>query len=213
MLESGQPTRLPEPSDDQVERVARKIDILLTDERTPVAVERYYDDASGYTGDIFLGLHPNEPYSIGTADLLAVALLDANPGPKAVRRLLPGGLLANHTSALLARIPLGVALWDATDDDLAWANELWSLVQTVDGVGTTIAGKIMARKRPELIPIVDGVVADQLRCERGTYWTTLRRILQDQELRARIASLQPHTPILRVLDTLMWMHWKRGGLA
>jgi hypothetical protein len=83
----------------------------------------------------------------------------------------------------------------------------------VDGVGSTIAGKVMARKRPELIPIVDDVVAGRLGCVNGTYWTTFRQVLQDHDRRVRIASLGSHVPVLRVLDTLMWMQWKRGGLS
>lgn len=77
----------------------------------------------------------------------------------------------------------------------------------------TIAGKLLARKRPELIPIVDGVITGRLGCVSGTYWTTFRQVLRDDSRRERIASLAPDVPVLRVLDTLMWMHWKKGGLS
>ncbi|WP_435090676.1 DUF6308 family protein [Micromonospora aurantiaca (nom. illeg.)] len=213
MLDDGVPEPLAEPPPNQVEHVAALIDALLSDERSPSAVTKFYDPTTTYAGDTFLGLAPNEPYAIGTADLLAVTLLDVNPGVAAARALLPGGKLANQTSALLARIPLGVAVWEATDDDLAWSGSLWSLLRNVDGVGRTIAGKLMARKRPELIPIVDDVVHGRLGCLTGTYWTTFRRVLQDPSRRARIASLAPHVPALRVLDTLMWMHWRKHGLS
>jgi hypothetical protein len=189
------------------------IDTLLADERSHHAVTTFYDPTSRYAGNTFLGLAPNEPYTVSVADLLAVTLLDVNPPAAVVRELLPGGRLANHTSALLARVPLGVALWEVTDTDPAWSKALWSLLKDAPGVGSTIAGKIVARKRPELIPIVDSVVTGRLECVTGTYWTTFRQILRDHGRRARIASLAPHTPVLRALDTLMWMHSRRGGLS
>jgi hypothetical protein len=51
------------------------------------------------------------------------------------------------------------------------------------------------------------VVVEHLACAPNTYWTTFRCVLQDPARRARIAALAPHLPELRVLDTLMWMHW------
>jgi hypothetical protein len=80
-------------------------------------------------------------------------------------------------------------------------------------VDSTIAGKILARKRPELIPIVDSVVAGRLACMAGAYWTTFRRVLQIPALRVSIAALKPDQPVLRILDTVMWMRWRRGGLT
>lgn len=213
MSERVPPPLLAEGSLEQVERVAADIDALLADPRTPAAVERFYDPTTRFAGDTFLSLAPNNPQTIGPADLLAVSLLTVNPGAVAVRTLLPGGALADQVSELLTTIPTGTPLWDATDLDLTRASELWTLLKTTVGVRSTIAGKIMARKRPELVPIIDSVVASRLACTPGTYWTTFRRVLQTPALRTRIAVLKPDQPVLRVLDTVMWMHWRRRGLA
>ncbi|MFI5912047.1 DUF6308 family protein [Dactylosporangium sp. NPDC051541] len=212
MLEDREPRpMLTEGSIEQVERVAAVIDALLADQRTPAAVRMFYDPATQFAGDTFLSLAPNNPQSISPADLLAVTLLTVAPGAVAVRALLPGGQIADQVSELLTMIPADVPLWDATDLDLVRADILWNLLKTTAGVGPTIAGKVLARKRPELIPIVDRVVADRLECAAGTYWTTFRRVLQHPGRRALIAALRPDQPILRILDTTMWMHWRRGG--
>ena len=207
------PSTPAEGSSEQVERVAAAIDDLLADPRTAAAVQRFYDPATQFAGNTFLSLAPNDPQAIGPADLLAVSLLTVAPGAVAVRTLLPGGSLADQVSELLATIPTCTPLWDATDLDLTRASTLWTLLNTTVGVKSTIAGKIMARKRPGLIPIIDSVVANGLACTPGTYWTTFRRVLQSPALRMRVAALKPDQPVLRVLDTVMWMHWRRRGLA
>jgi hypothetical protein len=120
-------------------------------------------------------------------------------GAVAVRTLLPGGPLADQVSKLLATIPADAPLWDAADLDLARASALWTLLTTTAGVRSTIAGKIMARKRPELIPIIDSVISGRLACTPGTYWTTFRRVLQPTALRERIAALKPDQPVLRMV--------------
>jgi hypothetical protein len=208
MLDGTEPEPLPEPSDDQVERVAGLIDGLLANDQSKAAVAEFYDPTTMFAGDTFLALAPNDPYAIGIADLYAVTLLEVSPGAPAARELLPGGRRASLAASLLARMPLGTPLWDATDRDLAWTGELWTLLTSVRNVGSTIAGKILARKRPELVPVVDSVVANHLSCQSGTYWTTFRRVLQNQARRTQIAEPAPHVPVLRALDSLLWMSWR-----
>jgi len=127
---------------------------------------------------------------------------------------LRGGRLASQVRQLLTRIPVGVPIWSSTERDLAWATSLWSLLtKHVPGIGPTKAGKILARKRPELIPIIDGVLSKQLNCRPNTYWTAFRDVLQDQALRNEIASLRPGAPVLRIADTMMWIHWSTSRTA
>ncbi|NJC70824.1 hypothetical protein HC031_14020 [Planosporangium thailandense] len=191
------------------------IDDLLKDPKTPKLVAAFYHPANGFAGDTFLALAPNEPNVITIPDLLAVTLLEVRFWPTAVRTILPGGELDDKIQQHLAAIPLGVPLWEATDVHLAWAESLWKLLNTkqVPGVGKSIAGKLLARKRPDLIPIVDNVIAKKLNCASMTYWTTYREVLTCEERRQRLSALRPGTSTVRVLDTVMWMHWSNGKQA
>jgi hypothetical protein len=207
------PPALPEPDRDCVARVASIIDRLLTCPATE-AVGDFYNAEEGFAADTFLGLMPNDPWVLSAADLLAATLLDVRFGPSAVRALLPGGELATVVSHLLARLPIGVPLWEATERDLAWANALWHVVRdnAVD-VGPTKTGKLLARKRPDLLPVIDDVVTTHIECAGDTYWMTFRAVLHDHALRRRVAMIRPGAPVLRNLDTMMWMHWSESERA
>lgn len=70
------------------------------------------------------------------------------------------------------------------------------------------AGKLMARKRPRLIPVYDDVV----RCVLGhptRVWRTLDAVLADGRVQDEVEALQPCTPAgvsrLRTLDVAVWM--------
>jgi len=81
-----------------------------------------------------------------------------------------------------------------------------------DGAGWVTAGKLLARKRPALIPVYDNVV----RCAFGwpqNAWTALRNALRhdDGSFRAMLDSVRQgagvpcHVTSLRVLDVAIWM--------
>ena len=58
--------------------------------------------------------------------------------------------------------PCPGSLWEADERTLAAATTLWRVLRDIDAVGRTRASKLMARKRPQLIPIVDSVIAGAL---------------------------------------------------
>lgn len=193
----------------QVDRIATLVDDLLTQDDTPARVAQFYDRRLKFAASTFLDLQPNEPFTLTPADLLAITLMNVALPPAGVRTLLAPGELHLAVCAGLARLPIGLPLWEADNTALAWANELWHLlVDQCPGAGPTVAGKILARKRPELIPVVDDVVTRALQCEAGTYWSTFQRVLGNGDRRRRIAQLQPGQPVLRVLDTLLWMTYR-----
>lgn len=75
------------------------------------------------------------------------------------------------------------------------------------------AHKLLARKRPHLLPVYDSVLRDALQGSTRAFWLPLRNELLQQggALVDRLAQLRddaglpPETPLLRVLDVAVWM--------
>lgn len=92
--------------------------------------------------------------------------------------------------------------------DPAW--ELHVALKAFDGVGPTIASKLLARKRPRLLPIRDSVVVAVMQLG-DLFWEPLRVALRTDGLDDRLgrlhdaAGLPPEVSRLRVLDVLTWM--------
>ncbi|WP_353953707.1 DUF6308 family protein [Knoellia sp. S7-12] len=182
-------------------------------------VAAYFDQRRGFAGAMFDGLDPggllaHNPIDCFTVDDIAAAsLLDVRFGPTAVREV----LISQEIQSALRAVPAQISLWDASETDLGVATELWSLVRGIDGVGRTRASKLLARKRPRLIPIVDSVIAGALHLGDET-WRPLAEALRDPELRQAIDVLRP-LPVskgigtLRLLDVLTWMSNSRSEAA
>jgi hypothetical protein len=135
--------------------------------------------------------------------------------PLAVRQIL-GPDRAEITS-LLHAVPTDVDLWNASDSDLAHADEAWQFFRRYDGIDEVIAGKVLARKRPRLIPIIDAVVIDALQAPANSYWATYREVLTE-ERRGGIEKLRPPSvpdsiTTLRILDVALWMRYSGGTNA
>lgn len=114
------------------------------------------------------------------SDLLAVELLSVEVTPRVILDLLEGAL-GEKATELLREIPTSLPLWSEDAEGLIKkggpADSLWRLLDHEDGVGWVTAGKLLARKRPALIPVYNGVV----RCALGwpkDFWTALRDALR-----------------------------------
>lgn len=194
--------------------VAAAIDDLLRTQGIDDLVAAYFSPHRGFAVDTFDTLGDNDPYAITSDDLVVVTLLDVTVPPVAVRGLL--GHDRGHVARLLHAIDPDVDLWEADEDSIGAANALWGWVQNeYPQVGSVIAGKLLARKRPRLIPIVDQVVVDTLRALTGTYWDTIAHALSEDDRRHLVDELRPGwlTPAvstLRLLDVAIWM---RGSLS
>lgn len=178
-------------------------------------VGMFYDDEGPFSGRTFLSLEPNEPHSIGAADLLAVTTMDEAYGPRAMRLLLESEL-RSAVEEHLKVIPDDLDLWDAPD--LASATELWRLLDGLPYVGATKASKLMARKRPRLIPVYDSIVGSTI-ATADRYWDVFAEFLRVDHNRERIDAMRPEgltedeLPALRILDTLIWMRHSRSRNA
>ncbi|SCL50723.1 DUF6308 family protein [Micromonospora chersina] len=195
---------------------------VLDDPRSVPDLQRYFlgiDDAA-FTGGYFERLggggdRPAVANNILAEDLIAAELLSVQVPPRRALDLLQGQL-GKDLGAQLARIPVDVEL--GADDALSLilegghADSAWRLLRNEVGIGWVIAGKLLARKRPKLVPVYDEVVS----CAFGTgtgFWKWLHCKLREEggilTQRLRVVHEEADLPAavgrLRVLDVVFWM--------
>ena len=183
---------------------------------------RYYSKTQPYTGatfDVWRSPHCAESADDFTADdLVAVTFLSVSIPPVAAQRVL---IDASSTfTNLLARIPRHVSFWEAGEpsaDSPQW--QLEKELLAIPGVGLAKASKLMARKRPALVPILDSVVREELGLHRG-WWAPLYDLFSDVDFRSRLeavrdeaearedVTLPGNLSLLRVFDVVTWMDGK-----
>jgi hypothetical protein len=181
-------------------------------------LEAFFDPAGPFAGTTFDDLPDNPPGRFTAGDLVAATLLDMRFAPRAVRAILDAR--ADELGRLLAAVPDDVDLWDATDEHLEAARGLYRTLRSggaFKGIGPTTTSKLLSRKRPRLIPIVDSVVRDALELT-GDYWAEMRGALQEPGLPARIERIRPpgvgpKVSTLRLLDAAVWMRYSNGRAA
>jgi hypothetical protein len=101
------------------------------------------------------------------------------------------------------------------------ADEAWQRLREQPDVGWVIAGKLLARKRPQLLPVYDKVVRCALGRPRPSFWLALHaalradnRALHRQLLTLRQVAGVPETvSALRVCDVVVWMGHRAKGHA
>ena len=191
-----------------------RLDALVSEPTAGALVACFFDPDRTFAGHTFDGLGVNEPNRVTGDDIAAVTLLDVRLQPLAVRALL--GASAAAVAQHLRGIPETLSLWEANDKDLDRVADLYRLFDRLPGVGETKATKLLARKRPRLVPVIDSVVRRALPLEDQplVLWQ-LRAALLDEERRRRIASLRPQregpaTTELRLLDAAIWMQYSRA---
>ena len=202
---------------------------VLTDPHgTARLLDRYFHgiraDRTGplYTGGMFerLGGGGDRPEGrdvITAEDLVAVSMLGVQVPPRAALLIL--GDEREHLAHHLAQIPVDVDLVDADGSLIGTrsaANLLWDVLVQLPGVGPVIAGKILARKRPRLVPVVDSVVLRVLEHPGTGYWRDLRHHLQadDRQLHRfltcvlRDVGLDGRVSSVRAFDVAVWLTGK-----
>jgi len=154
--------------------------------------------------------------AITAGDIVAVSTLSVDVPAHASISLL--GSDAGCVTSLLRDIPVGLDLVDAEETDIAptsAAGRLWTFLREDVRIGRTTTSKLMARKRPQLIPIYDSVVALELGLKGSKgHWAWMREVLlaDGGALNRRAVGLQdtpgagPLVSPLRVFDVVVWMH-------
>lgn len=145
-------------------------------------------------------------------DLLAVSLLSVHvPGPAALAILEDQRELF---SRLLRESPVERHLVDIEPEEIvrSWAPwQLESELLSVRGLGPTTVSKLIARKRPLLVPVYDTLVKKLLK-PVGGFWAALNVELRRDEnaLHRHLISLRDEAGIgddispLRVFDVIAW---------
>lgn len=204
------------PGDDILQSVKARLRADLAVPRMAKLVTAYFDPAGPFAGWSFDTIGANQANEVTCDDLLAVSLLDISWDPRAVRRLLYEQ--AATVAGFLARIGPDTALWEAATEELRAADELWPVLCGLPGVQDAVASKLMARKRPHLVPITDSVIVTAVGTP-GSTWPTLRRCFQDPEFRDDIEELRDQCPeardasLLRVFDVAIWMRYSNSTAA
>ena len=168
--------------------------------------------------------------TITDSDLVALSMLGRRV--TGYQALSITGPLGGTIGELLAQIPPQARIEGENAEALlarcgpAW--KLWDLLRDVTDrrtgrhLGPVAAGKLLARKRPDLNPISDRYTSEAFSRkpprEDATWWDDVRSAALDPRPAAngvtlweyladlRQAADVTHLPILRVLDILGWMH-------
>lgn len=171
-----------------------------------------------YTGSRFeaMAAMNADPNALGPEDVVAVSMLSVNVPAKAAIRVLDRDAAA--VRQLLGQIPHDLDLVDADPqllDSDSPAGRLWQLLRGGrDGLGPTTTSKLLAAKRPRLLPIWDSFVHSATGLDTVNYWTKFRFVLNDDQRRlwkwlGELRSLATNVPQsiseLRMLDVLLWM--------
>lgn len=182
---------------------------------------RGHTGVPAYTGASFetIGGPDPDPYRFTPLDLVAVGLLSVTvPAPAMIAVLEPDAAVL---AGLLEHIPVDLTLPEAGDELLESPRSplvrLWEHLRGYPDVGRTVTSKLMARKRPALVPVYDAVVAREFGLEGGPgQWRLLRDELRrdDRSLWRRAdqlvteGGLRQRVSPLRAVDVVAWMHGK-----
>jgi len=177
-------------------------------------VATYFNPDTSFAGTSYDLLGENPPGVLVLDDLLATTLLNISWRPRAIRVLVDSG---DYIASRLAAIPHDLDLWDADPDVLESVTALHQWLDGLPGVGPVIASKLLARKRPRLVPIHDEIVLRVLAPPKNQFWPTLAGTLTEPVLRDEIEALRPagvdSPSLLRLLDVAIWTRHSRSRNA
>lgn len=160
------------------------------------------------------GDRPSVADEFTAEDLVAVSMLSVQVvGTAALEVLLHR---RNRLRELLRQVPTDLTLADVepasiTPEWPAW--RVYTELRSIGQIGPTTASKLLARKRPHLVPVYDTVIAAELGVVDGRLWQPLNEWLTAdgrsneahvQRIRAA-AGLGTDISLLRVFDVLVWM--------
>ncbi|RZU62677.1 DUF6308 family protein [Zhihengliuella halotolerans] len=176
---------------------------------------------SGSHFETFGGGGRSNPHEFTAADLLSTSLLSKPVTGQAAVGIL--GPMATELSRCLSELPFDAAFETLTKYEFeallgnpeSPGQRVWDLLRQHDDkwdLGPVTASKLLARKRPHLIPIYDSFVEAEVGLGgSGQQWITWNAAFQRGDFvqalrRIRHASVAVHLSLLRTLDIVLWMH-------
>lgn len=196
-----------------------------------LSLQRYF---TCFTGSYFEKLADKTNLNrITELDITAVSMLGVNiPAGTTIWLLSKEG--TGIVSSLLAEIPNDKPLWESdieiSADSPAW--QLWRVLRRTNwlhqdrktGMGRTKTSKLLAAKRPHLIPVSDSVTKGALfGTNQVNDWSAWRERLagsEGQVLRDAAIAVQneahsaANLSVLRVIDVVVWMRvrgWRQDS--
>ena len=181
----------------------------------PVYIERYFrgvgKNPKPYGGRHFEAfIQMSDPDRFGPMDFLAIQALEVSIPSGSALQILKAEV--DKYNDLLNGLP-HEPIWEAERavfEPGGAAIELFDHLDDLPGVGITKATKLMAAKRPRLIPIQDAFVQEELVLPKGRFWLPMYDQLADGPLREFIGGLTKGAPdgvsLLRCIDVAVWMH-------
>ena len=196
----------------------------------------YFDPDTPFTGSRFEALADcHRADEIAASDIVAVSMLGVNiPAEVAVWLLSDEGRLVVSTH--LVDVPANVDLWERPElidrEGELWrlwyvlGEACWPAPDRANGMVTTKISKLLAAKRPRLVPVFDSVVRDVLP-RVDSHWAAFSAVVSDptrhQTILDATSSAPPHVSLLRRPDVALWMahrrrrdpvwHWRSNGAA
>jgi Family of unknown function (DUF6308) len=155
-----------------------------------------------------------DPNRFEASDVLAVEALKVAVPPEAVATLLVTD--SERFNSFLREIPREQSLWEVRRLDVnvgSPAEELHRALRTLRGVDWVLAGKLLAAKRPKLLPILDNEVNNFLQPPKELFWVSMYDELSETSRRQVISEVcqvaPPHVSLLRRIDVALWRAAKR----
>ncbi|NEA30165.1 DUF6308 family protein [Streptomyces sp. SID13031] len=205
---------------------------FVTDPQAIDDLRTYYQDGppnTGYPGRWFelIGSpadQENNRNRLTADDIVALSALSIRLPITVSARLL--GEDAAEITDLLTEIPADADLWDVARSDLSPKSAAYRLFTKFramawnggeHGTSGVTASKLLARKRPRLIPIYDHQVSQLVDLGKGAnWWISLHEALTAELCdhlghAHKAAELGPQITPLRTLDVILWMRARHPG--
>ena len=196
------------PHDDSNPLIALVDNLLVSDRPQAVRdLRSYFEHNTGRYFEHYSSL--GDPMRFDANDFAAVATLSVPLEGRTVAELTER---TDELAGLLARLPARSAtVWASPPSQTDAATELYDALRGVHGLGYVRTSKLLASKRPHLIPIRDSVTETLL----GTgprWWWMFEQALGDASVRQGLrevageagSSVPESISILRTVDVLLW---------
>lgn len=131
-------------------------------------------------------------------------------GAAAIELLETRSELLGDTLSLVPQVPIHDVKWSVLGPGSP-ADTLWHQLHDILGLGPTLVGKLLARKRPHLVPVFDERVhrrmgkPDQWWKFHWTWWDSEEHVARVADLRAAVGGLDDIS-LLRIWDVVVWSY-------